>query len=69
MSDFYRVDVASGHEGCKECKAGTFWTIVYTAPGDDELTEIGTSWADEELAQDICDLMNMAFDAGVESRP
>ncbi len=67
MSDYYRVDVADGHKGCEHCKAGTFWTIVYTEDG--EPIEIGTSWGDEELAQDICDLMNMAYDAGVESKP
>ena len=64
---YYQVAVASGHDGCFACKQGRFWTVIYFLDGEDEGTEIGTSWADEETAQDVCDLMNMAYDAGTES--
>lgn len=49
-------------EGCQHCGGERTWTIE----GPDEVC-IGTSWGDEEFASDICDLMNMAFDAGKEA--
>ena len=55
---FIEVDV----NGCEHCSGGRMWTVV--GPGD---IGIGQSWGDEEHAQDIADLMNMAFDAGRES--
>jgi hypothetical protein len=63
----YRVDPQAGNEGCDRCHAGTFWTIVYREKGSTEDTEIGTAWGDKELAEDICDLMNMAYEAGKEA--
>lgn len=65
--DFYRVELtATGQPEC-QCENCQLWTVVYD---DGEPTEIGTSWqgADgKEAAQDVCDLMNMAFDAGKEA--
>lgn len=63
--DHFRVDVSADSPGCRFCGAGKYWTVIYTE-SDGEIVEIGTCWADQELAQDICDLMNMAFDAGTE---
>jgi len=63
----YRVDIADGQEGCTHCSAGAFYTVVYTDDDAGDVTEIGTSWADRELAEDICDLMNMAYEAGREA--
>src|ERR1700691_2555597 len=60
---FYNVTVQDGTEGCVTCGHGRLWTVLYTG-GDGEETEIGTSWDDAEAAQDVCDLMNMAYDAG-----
>lgn len=37
------------------------WTIE--GPGSER---VGQTWGDKELTQDICELMNMAFDAGEE---
>ena len=71
---FYKVKKSENHVGgCQHCGHDVMWTITYTelvgeAP---EEIEIGTSWQGEEgleLAEDICELMNMAFDAGQESR-
>jgi len=57
---FYRVVAQVGSKACKHCGHGGYWTVAYTG-GDGEETEIGTSWADQETAQDVCDLMNMAY--------
>lgn len=64
MSEFYRVVEDPPGEGCAHCGHGKHWTIV-SGEGDAEIG-IGTAWGDQELAQDICELMNMAFDAGEE---
>ena len=64
---FYRV-VSEPGETCP-CGHGTQWTIVHLE-GDDEVG-ISTSWQGpegKELAEDICDLMNMAYEAGQESK-
>lgn len=68
MAAFYRVEEQARAETECKCPACVLWTVVYD---DGEPTEIGTSWqgeAGKEAAQDICDLMNMAFDAGSEGR-
>jgi len=62
---FYRVQLSANHAACTQCGHGSYYTIVYKDNGEE--IEIGTAWGDEELAEDICDLMNMAYDAGVES--
>jgi hypothetical protein len=48
---------------CVTCGNGTMWTVVFGE--GDELTEIGQAWGDYELVEDICDLMNDAFEAGM----
>lgn len=67
---FYRVE-AEPREGAEcRCENCLQWTIVYDSPRDGP-TAIGTSWQGEaghETASDVCDLMNMAFDAGRETR-
>lgn len=65
MSDFYRVDLDDGEKGCSACGHGQYWTVVHGAEGDE--CQIGTSYADRETAEDVCDLMNMAYEAGRES--
>lgn len=60
----YRVVVDENHRpSCPHCKHDTFYTIA-----DADGVYIGTSWGDEETVQDICDLLNMAFNAGRESK-
>lgn len=59
----YRVVADDSYEPCKHCGSGTWWTIE-----SNEGVGIGTSWGDAEQANDICDLMNMAYDAGLEGR-
>lgn len=62
----YWMEEADGGKGCPSCGHGQLWDIVYRdATG--ELCGTGTSYGDAEAAQDICDLMNMAYDFGVES--
>lgn len=67
---FYRVEAVILSETNCKCPSCIQWTIVHTdAEGEEE--EIGTSWEGEqgeETAHDICDLMNMAYDAGKEAR-
>lgn len=68
--DFYRVEKSANHESCG-CGHDTQWTIVYSVLEGEapETIEIGTSWQGnpgKEAAQDICDLMNMAYEAGAE---
>lgn len=72
MSDFdlghYRVEQSQNGDGaCPTCGHGKHWTVV-SGTGEDAC-EIGQSFGDRGLTEDICDLMNMAFDAGQESLP
>lgn len=64
MTDFYRVE-EENENGCDKCGHGCYWTIV-SGEGDSEIG-IGTSWGDKELADDVCDLMNQAYESGRES--
>jgi hypothetical protein len=62
---FYRVELTDDKGECGHCRqACEMWTIVFESDG--EPTEVGQSWGDKEMAHDVCDLMNMAFDAGLE---
>jgi hypothetical protein len=64
---FYRVEAMIRLRDECECPACTMWTVVYD---DGEPTEIATSWKGDdgkEMAEDVCDLMNMAFARGAES--
>ena len=63
---YYKVKMAAGEDGCSHCGAGKMWAIVYVEHGDTEETEIGQTFGDRHLADDICDLMNMAYEAGLE---
>lgn len=65
MTDHYRVEVASDTPGCRYCGHGKLFTVIYT-DHTGEIVEIGSAWADQELADDICDLMNMAYAAATE---
>lgn len=64
VSTMYNVELtATGQPEC-QCVNCQLWTITYSDP---EPTEIGTSWqgeAGKETAEDICDLMNMAYEFG-----
>lgn len=64
---FYRVEEVIRSKAECECPACVLWTVVYDSDG--QPTEIGTSWQGDdgkEAAEDVCDLMNMAFAAGRE---
>lgn len=63
---YYNVEMAAGEDGCSHCGAGKMWAIVYVEHGQTEKTEIGQTFGDRELADDICDLMNMAYESGLE---
>lgn len=60
----YQVELtATGQPEC-QCENCQLWTITYLDP---DPTEVGTSWegtAGKEAAEDVCDLMNMAYDLG-----
>lgn len=64
---FYRVEEQGRPPDECQCVNCKLWTVVYD---DGEPTEIGTAYqgdAGKEAAEDVCDLMNMAFDAGKEA--
>jgi hypothetical protein len=63
---YYSVKMAAGEDGCAHCGAGKMWAIVYVEHGQTEETEIGQTFGDRERADDICDLMNMAYESGLE---
>jgi hypothetical protein len=65
-SYYYQVKMAAGEDGCSHCGGGKMWAIVYVEHGQTEETEIGQTFGDKNLADDICDLMNMAYEAGME---
>lgn len=67
--DYYKVTIAAGEDGCAHCGAGKMWAIVYVEHGQTEETEIGQTFGDKELADDICGWMNMAYEAGLEFAP
>lgn len=62
----YRVERRAGDtSGCNHCGHDQQWTIV-EGHGDDAI-EDGTSWGGpegKELAEEICERMNDAFEAG-----
>jgi hypothetical protein len=63
---FYRVEEQGRPPDECQCANCKLWTVVYD---DGEPTEIGTAYqgdAGKEAAEDICDLMNMAYDDGRE---
>jgi hypothetical protein len=67
MSDHYRVEEQARSKTDCNCPNCVMWTIVWDEPG--EPVEIGTAWQGEDgkfSAEDVCDLMNMAYDAGTE---
>ena len=59
--DIYKIAVRD--EGCPHCHAGRTWCVVFPDGIED-----GTAWGDEEMAQDIADYMNLAFEAGRTER-
>jgi hypothetical protein len=68
-SSFYRVEEEVRSPADCACPQCVLWTIVYDEAG--EPVEIGRSWQGplgKEAADDICDLMNMAYDAGREAQ-
>lgn len=65
--DFYRVVAEADKAECCTCKQhAPLYTIEWTEPSGEPCT-VGSSWGDEELANDICELMNMAYVAGQEA--
>lgn len=63
---YYQVKMAAGEDGCSHCGAGKMWAIVYVEHGQTEETEVGQTFGDHDLAEDICDLMNMAYESALE---
>lgn len=64
--DHYRV-VSKPGSACPHCYRGEMWTVI-SGQGEEELG-IGMSWGDLEVAKSIRDLLNMAYEAGLESKP
>jgi len=62
---YFRVD-ADGKPECEHCSHGQLWTVIFGPTGAE--TQIGQSWGDRELVEDICDLMNDAFAHGRDSK-
>ncbi len=67
--EFYRVDKAANSPTECSCDACALWTILYREYGDTEDTELGQSWQGtqgKETAEDVCSLMNMAYEQALE---
>lgn len=67
-TNYYKVEEQARDP--RECTCGNcvMWTVTYQENG--ESIEIGTAWQGaegQEAADDVCDLMNMAYDAGTEA--
>jgi len=60
MADFYNV--VPEDKACSCCEQGATWVIV----GPDGVG-FGTSYLDEDEAEEIAELMNLAFQAGMEA--
>lgn len=70
--DFYQVQKAANSPTDCGCDACARWTIVYREYGDTEETELGQSWqgsVGKETAEDVCSLMNMAYEQALELLP
>ena len=70
LDERYRVEKSGNQPRC-QCANCVIWTVVCDSLGESELTEIGTSWEGaqgKEAAEDVRDLMNMAYAAGRESK-
>lgn len=53
----YRVEEET--KACKSCGMGSTWIIV-----DSDNIGGGTTYSDKEIADDICELMNDAYERG-----
>ena len=68
--DTYRVEPSANHTGVCPCGHDTRWTITWQESWQEERTEASQAWgglAGKALAEDICVLMNMAFEHGAET--
>jgi hypothetical protein len=63
---FYRVEPSPDHAGCATCSHGQMWDIVHDEDG--EPTAESTSWGDKEFVEDLCEMMNDAYQKGRESK-
>lgn len=57
--------VPDGDADCKHCGTGQHWTVAWMEGG--EATQLGTSWNDREMADEVARYMNQAFNAGRHS--
>src|SRR5882762_2406462 len=67
--DPYRVEPSANQTGVCPCGHDTQWTITWQESWQKERTEASQSWgglAGKELAEDICELMNVAFEHSAE---
>lgn len=53
------------HGACLSCGHGAYWAICHKDASGDECQE-STSYSDREQADDICEMMNTAFNMGRE---
>jgi hypothetical protein len=63
----YRVEKQWRPDGECPCANCVMWTIIWEE--NDGRTEIGTAWRGDDgkdAAEDVCDLMNMAYVLGIE---
>jgi predicted GTPase len=56
--------VECDHEGCSQCGHDRMWTIV-----DSDGIGAGQSWGDKEFVDDLCEMLNDAFEKGKASKP
>lgn len=63
----FRVEIADGAAGCGHCGAGAMYTVVYNDV-DGEECQISTSYQEREVAESICEVMNIAYELGFDVR-
>lgn len=69
LIEAYRVEPSANQTGVCPCGHDMQWTITWQESWQKERTEASQSWgglAGKKLADDICELMNMAFEHGAE---
>lgn len=58
--------VERDEEGCPSCGHDATWQVVHRE-GTEEVAE-STSWEDKEFAEDLAEMLNIAFERGLEAR-
>jgi hypothetical protein len=62
---FYRVELTKDAGACDHCGRGHYWDVVHDENGE-PIAE-STSYHDKGDAEDVCAMLNAAFELGAQS--